>query len=414
MSTRHPDGVYPNLPEDEYHDDDAVGGSTINLLRQNPSDFYHRSPMNPNRPERKSSTAQEFGRALHMATLESRQKFSACFVRRPDGLARLDAKAKEKYCPNGEVMLDGEDYDRIITAADLIAKHPELAAAFEGGMPEVSVFWPHVMDDGFIVRCKARFDFLKPRGIGDLKSIRNYMGRPFAEACARAIVEWRYDLQAAHYLEGRSAMAGLVADGWSSAITIRRGSSAWSSASSSRFNGCSFRPKVRRSRGRARCRPATPSSISPSAIDEGIRNLPRIQAIVFRRRNVATARAGDGTRHQRTAEVVHMNTVKTKPIEHDEVTGEVLDTSVPALIETGMVATLVKAELDTQISTAKQYPRSLKGAIDNIMSLATLDEQTAADCMYAMPRGGKPIRGPQFGSRKLSRSSGGTAGSRRA
>ena len=91
-----------------------------------------------------------------------------------------------------------------------------------------------------------------------------------------------------------------------------------------------------------------------------------------------------------------MNTVKTKPIEHDEVTGEVLDTSVPALIETGMVATLVKAELDTQISTAKQYPRSLKGAIDNIMSLATLDEQTAADCMYAMPRGGKPIRGPSI------------------
>ena len=56
-----------------------------------------------------------------------------------------------------------------------------------------------------------------------------------------------------------------------------------------------------------------------------------------------------------------MNTAKTKPIEHDEITGEVLDTSVPALIETGMVATLVKAELDTQISTAKQYPRSLKG-----------------------------------------------------
>ena len=30
------------------------------------------------------------------------------------------------------------------------------------------------------------------------------------------------------------------------------------------------------------------------------------------------------------------------------------------------------------------------------MSLATLDEQTAADCMYAMPRGGKPIRGPSI------------------
>jgi hypothetical protein len=91
-----------------------------------------------------------------------------------------------------------------------------------------------------------------------------------------------------------------------------------------------------------------------------------------------------------------MNTAKTKPIEHDEITGEVIEAQVPALMETSMVATLVKAELDTQITTARTYPRSLKGAIDNIMSLATLDEQTAADCMYAMPRGGKPIRGPSI------------------
>jgi hypothetical protein len=60
------------------------------------------------------------------------------------------------------------------------------------------------------------------------------------------------------------------------------------------------------------------------------------------------------------------------------------------------VSTIVRAELDSQIATARQYPRSLKTAIDNIMSLATLDEQTAAENMFALPRGGKPIRGPSI------------------
>lgn len=89
-----------------------------------------------------------------------------------------------------------------------------------------------------------------------------------------------------------------------------------------------------------------------------------------------------------------MNTAKTKPVDHDQITGEVIETaSVPALVETGMVSTIVRAELDSQIATARMYPRSLKNAIDNIMSLATLDEQTAAENMFALPRAGKPIRG---------------------
>jgi len=92
-----------------------------------------------------------------------------------------------------------------------------------------------------------------------------------------------------------------------------------------------------------------------------------------------------------------MNTAKTKPVDHDEITGEVTDaTNLPMLAETGMVSTIVRAELDSQIATARQYPRSLKTSIDNIMSLATLDEQTAAENMFALPRGGKPIRGPSI------------------
>jgi len=88
-----------------------------------------------------------------------------------------------------------------------------------------------------------------------------------------------------------------------------------------------------------------------------------------------------------------MNTQKTKAVEHDE-DGVVIENTLPAVIDTGMVATMVRAELDTQIATARQYPRDPKMARKSIMDNAIMDEQSATECMYAMPRAGKPIRGP--------------------
>jgi hypothetical protein len=79
-------------------------------------------------------------------------------------------------------------------------------------------------------------------------------------------------------------------------------------------------------------------------------------------------------------------------IEIDSETGEIM-TAPMAVVETGMVTALARAELDTQIATARAYPRSIKTVINNVMSLVTLDEQTSAECIYTMPRAGKPIRG---------------------
>jgi hypothetical protein len=70
---------------------------------------------------------------------------------------------------------------------------------------------------------------------------------------------------------------------------------------------------------------------------------------------------------------------------------------LPALIGNGnssMAVELARAEIDQQISTARHYPRSIQRAVQNITSLATLDADTAAECVFALPRGGKPIKGP--------------------
>lgn len=47
---------------------------------------------------------------------------------------------------------------------------------------------------------------------------------------------------------------------------------------------------------------------------------------------------------------------------------------------------LARAELDTQISTAKAYPRDAKRAVEYATTLATMDEATAQSCFYCLPR----------------------------
>lgn len=66
------------------------------------------------------------------------------------------------------------------------------------------------------------------------------------------------------------------------------------------------------------------------------------------------------------------------------------------LPEPGLAVSLARAEIDQQIATARAFPRSIDRAMKNILTLATLDEETAQECIFALPRGGKPIVGPSI------------------
>lgn len=60
-----------------------------------------------------------------------------------------------------------------------------------------------------------------------------------------------------------------------------------------------------------------------------------------------------------------------------------------------------RANVDSQVATAKHYPRSIKRSIDNSIVMATMDVDTAQSCGYALPRGGKPITGPSVHLAKI-------------
>lgn len=62
--------------------------------------------------------------------------------------------------------------------------------------------------------------------------------------------------------------------------------------------------------------------------------------------------------------------------------GEVIEVAAsPAVI-----TAITKGEIDTQIATAKAYPRNIEKVLKNAELLATMDEDTAEECLYALKR----------------------------
>ena len=230
--TRLEPGIYLGLPEKQYHEDPALGSTDIRTLRKGAWKYWHRSWMNPKRApfDDKTTPARVMGKAIHKELLEGRQSFEAKFVRRPpdaDGATPGEKSAITKACNakllDHQFLLKADDYDFVLECGELIQAHPDLGGVLDGGMSEVSVFFDYPVEDivndetgeldGFTVRCKARFDLLKPRGIGDIKSIANEQDILLATACRRAITAHRYPLQAEHYLEARRRLPALVKAG---------------------------------------------------------------------------------------------------------------------------------------------------------------------------------------------------------
>jgi len=74
------------------------------------------------------------------------------------------------------------------------------------------------------------------------------------------------------------------------------------------------------------------------------------------------------------------------------------ETITPEYIPQTAIESVSRAEIDVSISTAQRYPHhspaNLSKVKADMISFATLDQQTAEGCFYTLPRGGKNIQGP--------------------
>jgi hypothetical protein len=107
-------------------------------------------------------------------------------------------------------------------------------------------------------------------------------------------------------------------------------------------------------------------------------------------------RQGDGAQHvkikgrRRSPQWQERRTAKEETMTDETMPVEIVQNDALASIE--------RAQVDVQISTARKYPRTLSKVKERMLSFATLDEETASSCFYTLParRGGddKPIQGP--------------------
>lgn len=66
------------------------------------------------------------------------------------------------------------------------------------------------------------------------------------------------------------------------------------------------------------------------------------------------------------------------------------------VVPTSAMMEITRGEVDMQVATARAYPRSITAFKHEALTMATLDKETAAECTYAIPRGGKIITGPSI------------------
>ncbi len=72
------------------------------------------------------------------------------------------------------------------------------------------------------------------------------------------------------------------------------------------------------------------------------------------------------------------------------------ETPKVTVVDNTALAVIERAQIDMQITTARQYPRTLSKVKEDMMEFATLDEETASACFYTLPRSNKIIQGPSI------------------
>lgn len=243
-------GIYFGLTNEAYHNDQALGGTDVNLLARDPVEYQFRRL----KPEAEETQALIRGQAQHARCLEGRRVFNEKFKLVPDkkdyeppvldtiedlrdhalsiGLDKLPRRKDElvelirtvdddvviwqevmwRHDADPRIAIPKKTAQEIEQAADWLQADRLTGAVmkdgtFTGGAPEVSIFWE---EDG--IRLKCRFDYLLPHAVIDLKTFSYWRDQTVEAGAINAIVSYRYDINAAHYLRGWAAAKKMWAD----------------------------------------------------------------------------------------------------------------------------------------------------------------------------------------------------------
>lgn len=207
-------GIHYDVPEDVYHGDPCVLPSLSSslakiMLAQSPRHAWTASPrLNPRwQPETKE--AFDIGRAAHRAILGK----GGDYVAIPNDLLASNGAASTKAAK--EWIAEARAAGNTPLKEDVYNEVHDMALAAAARLEQMGITlereWNEVTAIGEIdgVLCRARFDhfceadYHKP--IYDLKTCLDAS----PQACIRAVANYGYDIQAAHYLDVMRSATGL-------------------------------------------------------------------------------------------------------------------------------------------------------------------------------------------------------------
>ena len=185
-------GIYGDMPNADYHAQTDWLSST-QLKRALPERYKTGG----------SRDALDFGSAFHTRALGEGDEIEV--VDATSWRTKAAEAARAEADAAGRIPILAADSERIDAMIQALRDHETAAELMfnRDGQAEESVF-----ADVNGVPCKARFDRRIPGVILDLKSTST---KPGADSIARAVIDYGYDLSAAHYLAVAEA-AGLEVD----------------------------------------------------------------------------------------------------------------------------------------------------------------------------------------------------------
>lgn len=191
-------GIYADIPLAEYHADEGISASGVNLLLDCPRRYYHRY-IARSQPESRISEALTIGSAVHLFALEP-EKFDSAYIVQRHSIDRRTKEGKAQYAEflseaKGRTVLSLEDFERISGMADSLMEH-QVFKRFPEGLVEQSVYWDWESWGTSKIRFRSRPDYFTDEIIIDIKTTASLKGFD------RSVFRWGYHRQAAMQLDG--------------------------------------------------------------------------------------------------------------------------------------------------------------------------------------------------------------------
>lgn len=184
------------MRNEDYHKDLAVSASHLHSVAISPLHYWKRY-RDTNRPVVEPTAAMRMGTLVHCAVLEP-VELALRYAIAPDRRTKEGKAEAAAMMARGIEPVSAADLETAIAIAAAVHAHPLAALLLADGQPEQS-FWFNDAPTG--LRCKCRPDWFNGATIVDLKTTTDASPRGFA----RSVAQYRYHVQASHYLAGTGA-----------------------------------------------------------------------------------------------------------------------------------------------------------------------------------------------------------------